>query len=175
MPNIKRKHKDFLYTKFGEELIVSISGAIVFTLIAVTSGWVATYASTTVYPFSYPFLHSPLHSLLPRLVQAPPIPATPIFAALFSLGIYHFEKNIFYRRFSLALKAGFASVAACTFVFISSLLSFISESVGIDMLGLFLYRADVGELPALFIYYYLTSLPMFFLSGQIRRRIFALP
>ena len=94
---------------------------------------------------------------------------------VFTLVIYYFEKNIFYRRFNLALKAGFASVAACVLVFVSSLVSILSDISGFDYLSLLFYSADVTELPALFIYYYLASLPIFFLCGQIRRRIFVLP
>jgi hypothetical protein len=103
------------------------------------------------------------------------MPATPIFAALLTLAIYYFEKNIFYRRINLTLKAGFASVAACVLVFISSLLSILADMGGLGKFSRFFYTASVAELPALFIFYYLTSLPLFFVCGQIRRKIYALP
>ena len=175
MPNIKQKNENFLLSRTGEALTVSAAGAIFYTLLAITAGAVAEFGSTTLYPFSYPFMHSPLHAFIPRIALEPPMPATLIFAALFTLGIYYFEKNIFYRRFNLALKAGFAAVAACVLVFLSSLLSILADTAGLAFFSLFFYSADVIELPALFIYYYLASLPIFFICGQIRRRIFALP
>ena len=175
MPNIKYKKGSFLFSRGGEIMAVSVAGCIVFTLLAVVVGMTAEFVSTTVYPFSYPFLHSPLHSFLPKIVLDPPLISTLIFAALFSLGIYYFEKNIFYRRISLALKAGFAAIAACSFVFISSLITILADVGGVSLPSTLLYSADVNELPALFIYYYLTSLPIFFVCGQIRRRIFSLP
>lgn len=175
MPIIKKEKRSFLSSRAGEAVTVGITGAIFFTLITTVLGAAARFVSTTVYPFSYPFLHSPLHAFVPRIAITPPFPTTPIFASLFTLGIYYFEKNIFYRRFHLALKAAFASIAACVLVFVSSLLYILSNTAGIGFVKIFLYRADVNELPALFIYYYLTSLPVFFICGQIRRKIFALP
>lgn len=175
MPNIKYKKENFLFSRGGEIIAVSAVGSLTFTLLAITVGITAEFVSTTIYPFSYPFMHMPLHSFVPQIALNPPIPATPIFAALFTLAIYYFEKNIFYRRINLALKAGFASIAACVLVFISSLLSILADMAGLGMFSRFFYSADVSELPALFIFYYLTSLPLFFLCGQIRRKIYALP
>ena len=175
MPNIKDKKETFFFSKGGEIITVSAAGCTIFTVLATAAGMIAEFASTTVYPFSYPFLHSPLHSFLPKIVLDPPLISTLIFAALFSLGIYYFEKNIFYRRISLALKAGFAAIAACSFVFISSLFTILVDVGGVSLPSMLLYSADVNELPALFIYYYLTSLPIFLVCGQIRRRIFSLP
>jgi hypothetical protein len=175
MPNIKYQNNSFILSRTGEMLTVSCIGSTLFTLIAITLGTTVKYVSTTLYPFSYPFIHNPLHSFLPQIALNPPIPATPIFAALFTLAIYYFEKNVFYRRINLALKAGFASVAACALVFISNLLSILADMGGLGMFSRFFYTANVAELPALFIYYYLTSLPLFFISGEIRRKIYALP
>jgi len=175
MPNIKDNKGSFLFSRGGEIIAVSAAGCIIFTLLAIVVGTTAEFISTTVYPFSYPFLHSPLHSFLPGIVLDPPLLPTLIFAALFTLGIYYFEKNIFYRRISLALKAGFAAIAACSFVFISSLIMILADTGGLTLPSTLFYLADVSELPALFIYYYLTSLPIFFVCGQIRRRIFSLP
>ena len=175
MPAIKRKHESFLSTMYGEVITVTAIGALSFTLVATIVGVVAKSVSTTLYPFSYPFLHTPLHSFIPEIALDVPLVPTLIFAALFSLGIYYFEKNIFYRRINLALKAGFAAIAACSFVFISSLITILADVGGVSLPSTLLYSADVNELPALFIYYYLTSLPIFFVCGQIRRRIFLLP
>ncbi len=175
MPNIKQKNENFLLSRTGEALTVSGAGAVLFTIFAMTAGAVAEFVSTTLYPFSYPFMHAPLHAFLPRIALSPPLPATPIFAAILTLGIYYFEKNIFYRRFHLALKAGFAAVTACVLVFISSLLSILADMAELGFFSLFFYSADVTELPALFVYYYLASLPIFFICAQIRRRIYALP
>lgn len=175
MPNIKQKNVGFFSSRGGEAITVSTLGALLFTLAAIAFGAVAKFASTTVYPFSYPFLHTPIHGFIPKIALDPPLPATPIFAALFTLGIYYFEKNIFYRRFHLAMKAGFAAVAACVLVFLSNLLSVLCEISGLRALDGLFYSADVAELPLLFVYYYLASLPLFFISGQIRRNIYALP
>lgn len=175
MPNIKHRNEGFIFSRMGEMLTVAFAGGVLFSLLAITVGMVSMFVSTTLYPFSYPFMHMPLHSFLPQIVLYPPITATSIFAALLTLAIYYFEKNIFYRRINLALKAGFASVAACVLVFISNLLSILADMGGLGMISRFFYTANVAELPALFIFYYLTSLPLFFLSGQIRRKIYALP
>ena len=175
MPDIKRKSKSLQSSSKIEALTVSASGAVLYTLWAISVGAVSEFVSTTVYPFSYPFLHSPLHSFLPRIALEIPLPATPIFGAVFSSGIYYFEKNIFYRRINLLLKAGFAAVGACALVFVSSLIPILAEAGGLTLPHTLFYSADVGELPALFIYYYITSLPIFFFCGQIRRRMFALP
>ena len=175
MPDIKRKRESFLSTRHGEAITVSAVGAVAFTLIATVIGAVAKFVSTTLYPFSYPFLHTPLHSFLPEIALEVPLASTLLFAALFTSGIYYFEKNIFYRRINLALKAGFAAIGACALVYISTLFSILADTGGLGLLSPFFYFADVNELPALFIYYYLTSLPIFFVCGQIRRRIFVLP
>jgi hypothetical protein len=175
MPNIKQKHGRFVDSRAGEAITVSASGALVFTLIAASLGAVAEFVSNTVYPFSYPFLHTPLHGFIPRIALRPPLPATLIFAALFTLGIYYFEKNIFYRRFHLALKACFAAIAACALVFVSNLLSAFCYILRIEYLSFIFYSTNVAELPFFLVYYYLTSLPLFLLSGMIRRNIYALP
>ena len=175
MPRIKQEKSSFIYTRTGEAVTVCAVGAITFTLMATVIGAIITFASNTVYPFSYPFIHSPLHSFIPDIALYPQIPATLFFSAIFTSSIYFFEKNIFYRRFHLALKAAFSAIAACVLVFISTLLSIICDMMGLAFLSSLFYSADVAELPILFIYYYLFSLPIFLFSDLIRRRVFALP
>lgn len=175
MPNIKQKSENFILSRTGEAITASVTGAVLFTLIAMTVGAAAEFVSATLYPFSYPFIHAPLHTFIPRIALSPPLPATLIFAAGLTLGIYYFEKNIFYRRFHLALKAGFAAVAACVIVFLSSLLSILADIAELGFLSSLFYSAEVTELPALYVYYYLASFPLFFICGQIRRKIYALP
>lgn len=179
MPNIKRERSsiisNFLSTRGGETTTVGVIGAISYASAVLLIGFVIGFVSQAVYPFSYSFFTSPLHSYLPRIVVSPSLIGSFIFGAALTIALYFFEKNIFYRRFHILLKAGFASIAACVAVFISNLLAYAAESFGLNEINLFFYRADARELPILFIYYYLLSIPLFSLCDLIRRQIFALP
>lgn len=179
MPNIKPELRQgirsFIYTRHGELILILTVGGVLWALAAATAGAVAVFVSETLYPFSYAFLHTPLHKFLPLIATEPNFFANMLFGSLFTLAIYSFEKNIFYRRFHLALKALFASVAACAFVFVSGLISYLFESAGVGILSFFLLEADVYELPALIIYYFFAALALFSLCDSIRRRIFLLP
>ncbi len=174
MANIKPEAggrlRNFWNSREGEIACVLVIGGILWTAGATVVGYTVSYISNVIYPFSYMFVHAPLASFLPRTATAPPLIGNLIFGALFSLAIYMFEKNIFYRRFHLALKAAFAAVAACVFVFLSRLLLIL---IGIDT-DIFI-TAEATELPQLFIYYYIASLPVFALSRLIRREIFLMP
>ena len=179
MPNIKpertRSISNFLSKRGGEITAVGAIGAVTYVLTVSLIGFVISFVSQAVYPFSYSFFTSPLHSYLPRVVVSPSPIASLIFGAAFTLAIYYFEKNIFYRRFHILIKAGFASIAACVALFISNLLSYVADQVGINGIDLLFFKVDAGELPILFIYYYLLSIPLFSLCDLIRRQIFALP
>ncbi len=179
MPNIKPELKSrarrFIETRQGESAIVASAGSIFWTLGTALFGFLAVFVSETLYPFTYPFIHTPLHEFLPRIATEPYFAANILFGALFATAVYNFERNIFYRRFHLALKAAFAAIAACVFVFASGLISFIFDSWGIGILSVFFLEADAEELPGLLIYYYLASLPLFYLCDGLRRRIFLLP
>ncbi len=179
MPNIKHEHAsklgEFLSTRSGEIITVGILGAVAYTTAVSIIGSVISFISQTVYPFSYSFISSPLHSYLPRIAVSPTLPASIIFGASLTLALYYFEKNIFYRRFHILLKSGFASIAACSFVFVSNLLAFAAEIAGLGGIDLLFFTVETNELPLLFIYYYLLSIPLFSLCDLIRRRIFGLP
>ncbi len=179
MPNIKpeqtSKLSQFLSTAKGELLTVSVIGAIIFGFAVSLIGFVLNFISQTLYPFSYSFLSSPLHTYLPRIAVSPSLPASLLFGALFTVAVYYFEKNIFYRRFNILLKAIFSSIAACAFVFVSNLISALAEVSELDVVTIFLYSTEVSELPLLSIYYFLLSLPIFALCDGLRRRIFGLP
>lgn len=179
MPNIKpelqKGIKGYIHTREGERTLVLTVGGLIWALGAAAIGAAAVFVSETLYPFSYSFLHAPIHGYLPTVATAPGFAANLLFGALFSLSIYTFEKNIFYRRFHLALKALFASVAACAYVFVSGLVSYFLESAGFSALSLLFLTAEAVELPMLLVYYYIASLPVFALCDNIRRRIFLLP
>lgn len=174
MPNIKPERSsvltEFLSTRSGEAVTVGALGAVAYTAAVSLIGFIISFISQTVYPFSYSFISSPLHSYLPGIAVAPSLLPSLIFGALFTVAVYYFEKNIFYRRFHILLKAAFASVAATAFAFISNLLSYLS-----DVFSFFLYSVDPDELIWLFIYFYLISIALFALCDTIRRRIFVLP
>lgn len=179
MPNIKpelrRGFLGYIHTRQGETILVLTVGGVIWALGTAAAGTVAVFVSETLYPFSYAFFHTPLHEYLPTIATEPSFIANLLFGALFSLAVYTFEKNIFYRRFHLALKALFASVAACAFVFVSGLISYLFEISGLGALGFLFLEAEANELPSLVIYYYITSLPLFALCDSIRRRIILLP
>lgn len=179
MPNIKPELRkgigSFIHTRQGELALVLIVGGVLWTLGAAAVGAAIVFVSETLYPFSYVFVRTPLHGYLPLTVTEPKWTANLIFGSSFTLAIYTFEKNIFFRRFNLALKSVFASVAACAFVFVSGSISYLFEFVGAGILSLFLFEADAPELPFLLIYYFLAALPLFSLCDGIRRRIFLLP
>lgn len=179
MPNIKpelrRGIQSYIHTRQGEIALVSVVGAVLFALGSAVVGYFLVFVSETLYPFSYSFIHKPLHSFLPRLVTEPRLIANLLSGWLLTLSVYFFQKNIFYRRFHLSLKALFSAVAACAFVFISSVISYLSESLGADTLSMLFLEATAEELPWLIIYYYFASLPVFALCDTIRRRIFLLP
>ena len=169
MPYIKPRAgspiKIFLSTQWGEALTVSILGGIFRTFISLLFVKTCVFVSETLYPFTYPFFHAPIHSWIPTVVlESNPIYEI-IFSLIFGLLIYYFEKNIFYRIFHLALKAAFAALAACVFVFV----------IGLFSSFLHLPVINATDLPALFIYHYLTLLPLFLFCDLIRRRIFLLP
>lgn len=179
MPNIKpertRTILNFLSTRGGEITAVGAIGAVSYVLSVSLIGFVIGFVSQAVYPFSYSFFTSPLHSYLPRVVVSPSPIASVVFGAAFTLAIYFFEKNIFYRRFHILIKAGFASIAACVALFLSNLLAYATERIGFGGIDLLFFSVEAGELPILFIYYYLLSIPLFSLCDLIRRQVFALP
>ena len=169
MPYIKPRAgspiKIFLSTQWGEALTASILGGIFRTFISLLFVKTCVFVSETLYPFTYPFFHAPLHSWIPETILNSHIIYQLIFSSGFALLIYYFEKNIFYRRFHLGLKTAFASIAACVAVFVVGLFSSILPIPEI-------YST---ELPGLFIYNYLTLLPLFLFCDCIRRSIFVLP
>lgn len=179
MPNIKPELRQgigsFIHTRRGELVTVVVIGGILWALGTAAVGAALVFVSETLYPFSYSFINTPLHRYLPLIATEPKFIANLLFGSLFTLAVYTFEKNIFYRRFHIALKAVFASVAACAFVFVSGLISYLFELAGLGIISLFLLESDAAELPALFIYFFLTALPLFSLCDGIRRRIFLLP
>lgn len=169
MPYIKQREESriklLLSTRWGEVLTVTILGGIFHTFIAELFIKVCVFVSETLYPFTYPFFHAPIHSWIPTVVlESNPIYQI-IFSVIFALLIYYFEKNIFYRRFPLVLKTAFASIAGCVYVYI----------FGIFSAFLTIHEIYATELPSLFIYHYLTLLPLFLFCDFIRRRIFILP
>ncbi len=169
MPYIKPREespiKIFLSSRYGEAVTVAVLGGVFQTFGSSLFVKICVFVSETLYPFTYPFFHTPLHSWLPDAVLKSSLIYEFTFSVIFSLLIYYFEKNIFYRRFHLALKAAFAAVAACVFVFIIGLFSsFLPIPV--------IYET---ELPGLFVYHYLTLMPLFLFCDLIRRRIFLMP
>ena len=169
MPYIKQQEKNqielFLSTRSGEALTASILGGAFQSLISLLFVKICVFVSQTLYPFTYPFFHSPMHSWIPSAVLEPNPIYKILFSATFALLIYYFEKNIFYRRFPLVFKAAFASLAGCVYVYILGFLSVLLPIAEI-------YATD---LPSLFIYHYLTLLPLFLFCDSIRRRLFLLP
>lgn len=169
MPYIKQRKesglKMFLSSQYGEAITAALLGGIFRTVISLSFVRLCVFVSDTLYPFTYPFFRTPLHAWLPEAVIESNLIYEFIFSAIFALLVYYFEKNIFYRRFHLALKTAFAAVAACVYAFI---FGFFSS---------FLPVPDVyaTELPGLFIYHYLTLLPLFLFCDQIRRKIFVMP
>ena len=169
MPYIKQKEESpiklFLSTRWGEALTAAVLGCFFHTFISVLFIKLSVFVSETLYPFTYPFFRAPLHSWLPEAILSASLIYLFIFSAGFSLLIYYFEKNIFYRRFHLTIKTAFAAIAACVFVFVFGLFSS------------FLPVPEIysNELPGLFIYHYLTLMPLFLFCDAIRRRIFILP
>lgn len=169
MPYIKQREKSpvkmFLSSGWGEALTAAILGGAFRTVVALSFVRICVFVSDTLYPFTYPFLRTPLHSWLPDTVLESSLIYEIAFSAVFAVLIYYFEKNIFYRRFHILLKTSFAALAACVFVFTLGLLSpFIPVP-----------EVYATELPSLFIYHYLTLLPLFLFSDAVRRRIFVLP
>lgn len=169
MPYIKPRNespiKIFLSSQYGEAATIAILGGIFRSFISILFIKICVFVSETLYPFTYPFFHTPLHSWLPDAVLKSSLIYEFIFSVIFSLLIYYFEKNIFYRRFHLAIKTAFAAVAACVYVFVAGLFSsFLPIPV--------IYS---NELPGFFIYHYLTLLPLFLFCDYIRRRIFLMP
>jgi hypothetical protein len=169
VPYIKQKEESriklFLSTRWGEALTAAVLGGIFHAFISDLFVKLSVFASETLYPFTYPFFHAPLHSWIPETILNSHIIYQLIFSSGFALLIYYFEKNIFYRRFHLGLKTAFAAIAACVAVFVVGLFSYVLPIPEI-------YSA---ELPGLFIYNYLTLLPLFLFCDCIRRSIFALP
>lgn len=179
MPNIKpeqaSKKSQFLSTSKGELMTVSVVGAVTYTFAVSLIGYILSFISQTLYPFSYSFLSAPLHTFLPQIAVSPPLAASLLFGALMTVGVYYFEKNIFYRRFHILLKVCFSSIAACVLVFVSNLIAALAEAAGIGALSYILYSTEVSELPSLFLYYFLLSIPVFALCDAMRRKIFGLP
>ncbi len=173
MPNIKPENEKkavlWLGTARGEAITVAAVGGSLWAFGASLIAYIIRYLSRVLYPFSYPFVPNELYTLLPDTVVLPSFAANLIFGMLFSMGIYLFEKNIFYRRINSAAKAAFASIAACLFIFISG---FLTHS---DILSFLFMSTDPLELPLLFVYYFLMSLPLFTLCKAIRREIFLMP
>ncbi len=173
MPNIKPEQKNFfakhIRSAKGEAVCVALTGALAWSIGAASVGFALRYISRLVYPFSYMLIHAPLHTFLPSAVRDPVFSANLLFGAAFSLAVYYFEKNIFYRRFHISLKAMFAAVAGCAFVFAAGLIS----HAGI--LPFLFHYTEALELPWLFLYYYLMSLPVFGLCDLLRREVFLMP
>ncbi len=169
MPYIKPREESpiklFLSTRWGEALTAATLGGVFHTVIAVAFVRLCVFVSDTLYPFTYPFFHAPLHSWIPDAILKSNLIYQIAFSVTFSLLIYYFEKNIFYRRFPLVLKTAFAALAGCVYVFVFGLFSAFPP----------IHEVYATELPALFIYHYLTLLPLFLFCDQIRRRIFLLP
>ncbi len=169
MPYIKPRDespiKIFLSSRYGEAATAAILGGLFRTIISILSIKTCVFVSETLYPFTYPFFHAPLHSWLPDAVLESSLIYELIFSVIFSLLIYYFEKNIFYRRFHLAIKTAFASVAACVYVFVIGLFSSFLPVPAIY----------ATELPGLFLYHYLTLIPLFLFCDLIRRRVFLMP
>ncbi len=168
-PERRKNIRSLISSSLGEATTVSTVGAIGWVISAMAVGYTIRYISGSVYPFSYMLIHSPLHTFLPRSVYDPEFIADLIFGAAFTATIYYFEKNIFYRRYHISLKAMFAAVAGCVFVFVTGLIS----HAGI--LPFLFHNTVATELPWLFLYYYLMSLPVFALCNLIRREIFLFP
>ena len=179
MPNIKPEKEGkltlFLNSREGEFCLVTVSCGALWALTAEVFARVAIFVSDTLYPFSYPFFHTPLYSFLPRLAYEPSFAANLLFGATFGYAVYRFEKNIFYRRLNKALRAAFGAVAACVIVFISGLLAFADETVGLGALAPLLLGADATELPMLFVYYFFATIGITAYCDAVRRRVFLLP
>ncbi len=169
MPYIKQREESpiklFLSTRWGEALTAALLGGIFHTFIAVLFVRLSVFISETLYPFTYPFFRAPMHSWIPDAVLKSNLIYEITFSVIFAILIYYFEKNIFYRRFPLVLKTAFASIAGCVYVFV----------LGLFSAFLPIPELYATELPALFIYHYLTLLPLFLFCDFIRRRIFVLP
>lgn len=169
MPFIKPREespiKIFLSSRYGEAATVAILGGAFRTFTSILFVKLCVFVSETLYPFTYPFFHTPLHSWLPDAVLRSSLIYEFIFSVIFSLLIYYFEKNIFYRRFHLALKSAFAAIAACVY---SLIIGLFSSFLPIPMIY-------ATELPGLFVYHYLTLMPLFLFCDLIRRRIFLMP
>ena len=179
MPNIKPEKQGrvalFLNSREGEFSLVTVSCAALWALTAEVFARITHYISNTLYPFTYPFFHTPLHAFLPRLAYAPSFAANLLFGATFGYAVYRFEKIIFYRRLNKALRAAFGAIAACAIVFISGLLAFADEAVGLGALAPLFLGAEVNELPMLFVYYFFATLGITTYSDAVRRRVFLLP
>lgn len=169
MPYIKPREESpfklFLSTRWGEIVSVAILGGVFQTFISILFVKLCVFISETLYPFTYPFFHAPMHLWIPEAILNSNLIYEIFFSVIFSLLIYYFEKNIFYRRFPLVLKTSFAALAGCVYYFVFGLFSS------------FLPVAEIyaTELPSLFIYHYITLLPLFLFCDGIRRRIFILP
>lgn len=164
-PRAASRFKIFLSSREGELCLVTVIGGLFQTVLSAFTVRLCVFVSETLYPFTYPFFHTPLHAFLPESVTETNLIYSAVFSALFAVLIYYFEKNIFYRRFPLFLKVAFASVAACVYVYILGLFSVFIP----------IPTPEAGDLLALFVYNYLTLIPLFLFSDQIRRRIFMLP
>lgn len=164
-PREESKIKIILSSRYGEAATVAILGGAFMTFSSTLFVKLCVFVSETLYPFTYPFFHTPLHSWLPDAVLRSSLIYEFIFSVIFSILIYYFEKNIFYRRFHLALKTAFAAIAACVFVFV----------IGLFSSFLPIPEIYATELPSLFIYHYLTLMPLFLFCDLIRRRIFLMP
>ena len=179
MPNIKPEKQGrfvlFLNSREGEFCLVSLSCAAFWALSAEIFARIAFFISDTLYPFTYPFFHTPLHAFLPRLAYKPSFAGNIVFGAVFGYTVYRFEKNIFYRRLNKSLRASIGAVAACVFVFTTGLIAFADETAGLGALAPLLLSAEINELPALFVYYFFTSLGFTAYCDTLRRQIFLLP
>lgn len=179
MPNIKPEERSkfalFLNSREGEFCLVALSCAALWALSAEIFARIAIYISDTLYPFTYSFFHTPLHAFLPRLAYQPPLAANLLFGAAFGYTVYLFEKNIFYRRMSILLRAAFGAVAACVIVFLSGLLGFADEAVSLGLLSPLLLSAEANELPMLLAYYFFATIEITAYCDAVRRRVFLLP
>ena len=174
-PEGKSKAARFLNTLEGEFCIVAGGGALLWSLSAEIIARLVLFISDTLYPFTYSFFHTPLHGFLPRIAYRPYFTANLIFGAFFVYAVYRYEKRIFYRRLNILIRAAFGSIAACAFVFLSGLLAFADDKLGLGLLSALLLQAEVYELPALFVYYFIGTLGITAFCDAIRRRVFLLP
>ena len=174
-PETRKPINVFLSSQKGEALILLFSGGAFWSIWIYITGGIIRYVSGLIYPFTYIILPLPLDEYLPQLMISPSLGVSFFFGALLAFYIYRFEKNVFFRRIHILLRALFAAIAASAFVFICSVAVILLSDSGIAQIVSFFPKAAPIELPALLILLYLYSFPLISLCDLIRRRIFILP